>query len=44
MPREGYRTITVKEAVYCQLEKIAEKTYRTVPGTIEFLLAECKEA
>lgn len=37
MPREGYRSITVKEAVYCHLEKLATESHRTVPELIEHL-------
>ena len=40
MPRKGYRSITVKEAVHCQLEKIAETTFRTVPEVIKYLIEE----
>jgi hypothetical protein len=29
----------VKETVYCQLEKEAEKTHRTVPEYIEHLIS-----
>jgi predicted CopG family antitoxin len=43
MPREGYRSITVKEDVYCQLEKIADATHRTVPEVIEHLIEQKTE-
>lgn len=43
MPREGYRSITVKDDVYSQLEKIAEGTHRTVPEVIEHLVKTKKE-
>jgi predicted CopG family antitoxin len=38
MPREGYRSITVKGEVYQELEKKAEESHRTVPEYIEHLL------
>lgn len=44
MPREGYRSITVKDAIYGKLEKIAENTNRTIPEVIEHLLLQgCKQ-
>jgi predicted CopG family antitoxin len=35
--REGYKTITVQEEVYVKLSKLAEKTNRSIPKTIEHL-------
>jgi predicted CopG family antitoxin len=38
MPREGYRSITVNEEIYKELEEKAEASHRTVPEYIEHLL------
>jgi len=38
MPREGYRSITVKEAIFVELGKKAEESHRTIPEYIEHLL------
>jgi predicted CopG family antitoxin len=38
MPREGYRTITVTEETYQQLEKAAEEENRSIPNLIEVLV------
>ena len=43
MPEEGYRTITIREEVYVKLSKLAEKTNRSIPKTIEYLLKNSKE-
>jgi len=43
MPREGYKTITVKEDTYKELQDFAEQTHRSVPQTIEYLIDKCKE-
>jgi predicted CopG family antitoxin len=44
MPEEGYRTITIREEVYVKLSKLAEKTNRSIPKTIEHLLKNAKGA
>jgi len=36
MPK-GYKTVSIKEDVHEKLEKLAEKTHRTVPGLISHL-------
>lgn len=38
MPREGYKSITVDEEIYKELEQKAEASHRTVPEYIEHLL------
>ena len=43
MPVEGFRSITVTNNVYEQLEKFAEKTKRSIPKAIEYLISEHKE-
>lgn len=42
MPREGYRTITVKAEIHKELEDFAEQTHRSVPQTIEYLIDHCR--
>lgn len=42
MPVEGFKSITVSEETFNTLHALAEKNHRTVPGTIEFLLENCK--
>lgn len=44
MPKEGFKSVTVSEELYKKLEKIAKKTFRTVPSVIEYLLKNNKEA
>jgi len=43
MPRKGYRSISVKDAVYSELEKKADSEHRTVPEEIEHLLENCTQ-
>ena len=40
MPAEGFKSITISEQVYIKLEKFAEKTKRSIPKAIEFLLEQ----
>jgi len=40
MPVEGWKSITVSEQTYKQLEQLAEKTHRTIPKLVEFLIEE----
>ena len=40
MPAEGFKSITISTKVYEQLEKYAEKTKRSIPKAIEFLLEQ----
>jgi len=41
MPIEGFSSITVPDEVKNRLQKIAEKTFRTVPKLIEWMLDQC---
>jgi len=43
MPVEGFETITVSTELYNELKVLAEKTQRSIPKTIEFLLQKSKE-
>jgi predicted CopG family antitoxin len=43
MPREGFKTITVPEQVYCELEKLARERFTTVPKIVEYLVVKAKE-
>ena len=38
MPKEGYKTITVRREVYERLRGLAERTDRSVPKLIEHLI------
>jgi len=44
MPAEGYKTITINEETYKKLEKLADKTCRTIPSLIEYLLKTHNES
>lgn len=44
MPNEGFKSITVTDAVYAELMKLAEKNSRSVAKQIEHFLKTCKEA
>ena len=37
-PREGFKSVTIKEDVYKKLEDLGKETCRTVPQVVEFLL------
>ena len=43
MPKEGYKTITVREETYKRLQAFAEKGYMTIPRAVEYLLDKIKE-
>lgn len=44
MPREGYRSITVRDEVYRKLEEKAKETHRTIPEIIMHLAElDCKQ-
>jgi len=38
MPVEGYKSVTVKDKTYNELQELADKTHRSISGTIEYLL------
>lgn len=38
MPKEGYKTITIKEVVFAELKKFADERYLTMPKAVEFLI------
>jgi hypothetical protein len=38
MPRKGYRTITVTEDVYRQIQNTARETNRTIPEHLKYLI------
>ena len=38
IPREGFKSVTIKEDVYKKLEDLGKETCRTVPQVVEFLL------
>jgi len=38
MPVEGFKSVTISKETYKELGKIAEKTHRSIPEVIEFLL------
>lgn len=42
MPEEGFKTITVSEQVYIELQELAEKNSRSIPKEIEHLLKRRK--
>jgi predicted transcriptional regulator len=44
VPVEGFETITVSSDLYQRLQEVAEKTQRSIPKVIEYLLKNCKEA
>jgi hypothetical protein len=44
MPVEGFETVTVSTECYNKLKERAEKTQRSIPKLIEFLLQNSKEA
>ena len=43
MPAEGFSTITVSTEVYTKLQRFAEKTKRSVPKAVEFLVDQTKK-
>lgn len=44
MPVEGFETITVSTDLYKKLKDIGEKTQRSIPKVIEYLLVKCEGA
>jgi len=40
MPKEGFRTITVSEQVYVELEKLAKERFTSVPKIVEYLISK----
>ena len=40
MPKKGYKSITVPEALHNRLMEIADKTHRSIPKLIEHMLEE----
>ena len=44
MPVEGFKTITVSQEVYDKIENFAEKTHRSVPKAVEFLMEKADVA
>lgn len=38
MPKEGFSTITVSNDVYGRLKEFAERTHRSIPHAIEYLI------
>lgn len=42
MPNEGFKSITVPEEVYAELQKRAEKNCRSVAKEVEHLLKKSK--
>lgn len=38
MPKEGYKTITIREPVFKALKIFADQRYLTIPRAIEFLI------
>ena len=44
MPKEGFKTITVPEQVYLELEKLAKERFTSVPKILEYFISkETKE-
>lgn len=43
MPEEGFKTITVSEQIYNELQQLAEKNSRSIPKQIEHLLKNRKQ-
>jgi len=43
MPAEGFSTITVSTEVYTKLQRFAEKTKRSIPKAVEFLVEQMKK-
>jgi predicted transcriptional regulator len=43
MPKEGYCSVTISDALKLKLDKIADKTEKSIPETIEFLIDNCKQ-
>jgi len=44
MPKQGFKTITVPEQVYLELEKLAKERFTSVPRIVEYLISkEAKE-
>lgn len=38
MPKEGYKTITIRTEVFDELKTFADKRYLTVPKAIQYLI------
>ena len=38
IPREGFKSVTIREDLYKKLEDLGKETCRTVPQVVEFLL------
>jgi len=43
MPKEGFATVTVNIETHKLLKAFAEKTHRSVPQVIEYLVEEAKK-
>jgi predicted CopG family antitoxin len=43
MPEKGFKTITVPEQVYSELEKLAKERFTSIPKIVEYLVAKAKE-
>ena len=43
MPTKGFKTITVSEQVYNELEKLARERFTTIPKIVEFLISKAKK-
>jgi hypothetical protein len=44
MPRHGFRSVSLKEKVYEELDALSTKNHRSIAQTIEHLLEICVEA
>jgi predicted CopG family antitoxin len=44
MPEKGFKTITVPEQVYIELEKLAKERFTSIPKIVEYLVAKEKES
>jgi hypothetical protein len=44
MPVEGFKSVTIPEETYKQLEIMADRTHRSIPKLIEYLLEVAKIA
>jgi predicted CopG family antitoxin len=42
MPKRGFKTVTVPEQVYSELEKFAKERFTTVPKIVEYLISKEK--
>jgi len=42
MPAKGFKSITVREEVFKEIEQLAKDTNRSIPNTVAYLMEKAK--